>query len=49
MYLIQVCYVGTTGFNYDKRYQNVAGGAWGAAISESFEWHAMVNYNFIIL
>jgi hypothetical protein len=42
-FVIQVCNVGTTGFNYYKRYQNVSGGAWGAAVGESFEWQATVN------
>jgi hypothetical protein len=43
IFAIQVSNVGTTGFNYIRRYQNAAGGAWGSATSESFEWHATVN------
>jgi hypothetical protein len=43
IFVITVPNVGTTGFNYNKRYQSVSGGAWGTAVGESFEWHASVN------
>jgi hypothetical protein len=43
VYVIYICNITTSGFNYNKRYQNASGGAWGAAISESFECLAYVN------
>jgi hypothetical protein len=42
IFVIQVSNITTSGFNYNKRCQNVSGGAWGAAISESFECLAYV-------
>jgi hypothetical protein len=42
IFIISVCNITTTGFNYNKRYQNVSG-VWGAATSESFECLAYVN------
>jgi hypothetical protein len=42
VFVIQVSNITTTGFNYNKRYQNVSGGGWGAAVSESFECLACV-------
>jgi hypothetical protein len=44
VFIIQVSNITTTGFNYNKRYQNASGGgAWGAATGESFECIAYVN------
>jgi hypothetical protein len=44
MFVIQVCNITTTGFNYSKRYMNNAmvNLGWGNAVGETFEWIAMI-------